>query len=229
MVQSKISSSTKEDKKNQDTIKTYFEPLPIVTSETSKAIRAGFYSRYSNKFIFGYPYVAKYFVPKQNLSSIYAGQSGSYKNNTKIVGQNYDFVLPENYQDIFNSKSTILNTYQNIDFSVSLNTNVFSTECFDPQCEGIFATFVQPSFDTNINLYSDSNNFGISFNNKDLFNAPLQNISSPIIVDLKMNNETIVSIVYNQEFILTEVAVKHPLIPTNFTIILPSSDREIHI
>ena len=225
--QSKILSSTKPTQNNQHIATTYFLPLPIITSEISRSIRGGFYNKFTNSFSTNHPFTSKYYVPKQNIASIYNTQSSQFKNNTKISGRNYDLFLPENYQDVFNSKNTILNPIQNTELSSQLNTIVLTTECYSAECANILATFVQPSFHTDSETYTDISNFGISFNNKDVY-ITSENLS-PIILNIKKLDEIIVSIVYGQEYINTQIAIKHPLIPINFSTILPINNSEISI
>jgi hypothetical protein len=227
VVQSKILSSNRTTQTNQNVTTTSLNILPITTSEVSRAIRGGFYNKFTNLFNINHPFTSTYYVPKQNIASIYNNQSSQFKNNTKISGRNYDLFLPENYQDVFNSKSTILNPIQNTELSSQLNTTVLTTECYSPECSNILATFVQPLFDTDSETYNDISNFGISFNNKDVY-ITSENLF-PIILNIKKLDETIVSIVYGQEYINTQIAIKHPLIPINFSTILPINNSEISI
>jgi hypothetical protein len=212
VMQSKLLSSTKQDRKNQDTIKTYLETLPITITQTPQAIRNGFYNKFSNSFDGIYPVTFKYYIPQQNISSIHAQQAAQYKNNTKISGINYDLFLPENYQDQFNSKKTILTNIVN---TITEFENLFIVENNE-----LIGFFIQT--DPEDNLSYNSETVGVAYTQK----TKKQFVDEvPYVLNIIKNDKIIVSLVYNPKLVDTTVVIKHPLINNSLLIILQPQDQ----
>lgn len=214
---SKISSSFYLDLQNQEIKKDYFAPLAILIRNDTSAIRQNLYNEYTGEFAENFPTTTKYFVPTQ--------QTGTSFNTTKQPKNlNPTLFLPENYLDEFATKDTILSAVINGELSDILNTTVYSAQC-DDSCASSFLThFIQPSYDSENTDYNDADNYGVSFNDP----TGIVDSISIITIEIKKNNETIITVSYNPVFANTEIVVKHPDIVNYQKFILPASDSEIN-
>lgn len=187
----------------------------IRTLNQSAAIRNGEFNIYTGKFESGPPASSKYYLPKQNISTVYSFNNKYYTYSNKLNAVDNSFkslFLPENYADIFNNKNLILiATNFNFQLSEQNNQRIYSVSCSDnPGCMGIGITsfFIQPSYDANSSNYEINGSMGISFD-------PIID-SNPVDDYLELNiirqSETIVRIIYDKAYINTEICIKHPLI-----------------
>lgn len=206
--------------------------LAIRIVEDCSAIRANDYDAFTNSFESGFPVSNIYYLPNQIVSSVYRMNNNYYSHRnptTNIRINSYQWFLPGNYQDKFNSKDIILVAYD-IDpaLTARLNKNVYSTICFDniadgSNCYGISASFVQPTGDIS-NDYTTYGNLGIAF---DVINTLLNN--SHIITNINHNGELIVRLVHDTIYNGSEISVKHPRINNYLLLNLPSTNSTLNL
>lgn len=214
---------------NRDTVKNYLSPLPITISQTLSAYRSAAWNMFLGKFIENYPTIYKYYIPTQNINTIFTHSISQWAKQHKISDKTYDLFLPENYLDEFGSKQIILTPFLNNELSTMLNSAVLTAYCSQSDdCANISANFIQPTFDNNDSNYFDANNFGISFDALSDFD-PETTEFEPIILDVKYSNEVIVNIVYDPIYAGSEVVIKHILINNYHVINLPNTDSEISL
>lgn len=214
---------------NKDTTKNYLSPLPITISQTLSAYRSAAWNMFLGTFIDNYPTIYKYYIPTQNINTVFTHSISQWIKQQKVSDKTYDLFLPENYLDEFGSKQIILMPILNNELSTILNSAVLTSYCSQPDdCANISANFIQPTFDNNDSNYFDTNNFGISFDALGDFD-PETTEFEPIILDVKYSNEVIVNIVYDPIYAGSEVVIKHILINNYHVINLPNTDSEINL
>jgi hypothetical protein len=153
-----------------------------------------------------------YYLPSQNVSSVFVSGSKKFfssKNNTNIATKHFQGFLPSNYTDAFYSKNTILT---DVDYDPSSN------DALAVSTNGIQCLFVEHEG-------ADLSSYGLAFNIPTKL-LELSNINGLIILNITLNSDLIVSIVYENFYVNTEVSVKHPLLSQYLTLNLPNSDSE---
>lgn len=196
-------------------------PYIIRSKLTTTAIRNGYYNSYTGKIETNISLEDTYYLPQQNISTVFSYGSSQLKSNKqKINESNYTLFLPENYADIFNSKTVILTPRYDPELSNSSNRLVYSCACDTTNnCLGLSCFFID------INNLNDSSMFGISFNNPQTI---ANNSEAPLILNIKYNNNTIASVLYDSSHINNNVVIKHPSINL-YEIALPNISKDIYI
>lgn len=180
--------------------------LAIRITENTRAIRLG--NETPTNFL--------YYLPQQNLSSIYIVGQQFYSNDTNILNNDFIGFLPYNYEDKFNSKKIVLLASFDPVASENFEANVLSINN-----SGIIGFFVE-SEDT------DPNNYGLAWNTPDK-RSPVQPFLSTITLSIFKNSSIIVSLIYENIYANNEIVIKHPLINEYLAINLPNFDTEINL
>ena len=157
-----------------------------------------------------------YYLPKQNVSSVFVSGSKKFYSSrptTDISSKDFIGFLPANYTDAFYSKNTILS---DANYDPSSGDNVLSVNS-----NGIACFFIEDDG-------ADLSSYGLSFNLPTKL-PEISETNSLIVLDITLNNNLIASIAYENFYVNTQVALKHPLLTQYYTIALPNSDLEISL
>jgi len=233
------SGSINTVKSNSNDINAGNPELSIRIVEDNSAIRANYYHEVYGTFVSGFPQSVLYYLPQQTVSTVYATSTkwyGHINPTRNIVEVERDQFLPSNYKDKFSSKNVVLIANSgNIDYNLSqrLNTLVYILGCSaisEPSCNGrIYAYFIRPtgtdnSFDSYYD-YQTYENIGLAFNN--ITNGTFED--SIKIFNVNYSGQIILSVVYDSLYANTEIAVKHPLIDSDYLLFNLSSDDQTNI
>jgi len=192
-----------------------FSPLPIRSSLIATRTRLGYYQIYFGQTPEPLRITDLYFLPVQNISSVFSYSLSQFNKNQKVKDQSYQLFLPANYQDPFNSKKNILNQ---IISRLENDKIVYIVENSE-----IIAYFLQNNpLD---NLVYNSSTLGISYT-KNKKNLPSID-TIPVVLNLLKDSNIIVSLIYSPSLSNSEVSIKHPLLSSVLSIRLPSQDQNI--
>jgi hypothetical protein len=193
----------------------YFVIRPIRSYLIATAIRNGYYNYYSG-VIEADPSALEslYYLPKQNLTINYSMGNKKFNINERIL------FLPANYEDVFNSKQIVILSSPDPTIGNDSEFATYSSVCSEEyNCFGLSVYFLD------IGDTKDAELFGVSFNEL----KSIDSIStSPIILNVKQNNQIIVSVLYNSNYVNTEIVIKHPSIGL-YIINLPELSQDIDI
>lgn len=217
-----VSNSTIPPKPNKTINNGYFYPLSITTDTTPSLIRDNYYNMYNNTFSIP-PTILRYYAPTQHLNTIYYYPKNLYANNAIVSDHTHLLSLSENYNNNFlNKEINIYATYYN---SI---TSSYELECDTiNNCFGLMAFFKQPSYDSNSTNYLITTSMGLAFNIPDNYSINISEI--PIVTNIILLNETIVSIIHPNIYTNQIIAIKHPLISNYLLITLSNLDTNIYI
>jgi len=204
-----------ENKRDINNFSNYFLIRPIRSTLIATAIRNGYYNRYEGGIQADLSILQDlYYLPKQKLNTNYSMGNKQFNINGRIL------FLPANYTDVFNSKQIVILSSPDPTISNDSEFATYSSVCSEENdCFGLSAYFLDVG-DT-----QDPELFGISFNQ---INSIDTSSFSPIILNLKQNDQTIISILYNSSYTNTEVVIKHPSVGI-YVINLPESSQDIDI
>lgn len=231
MIHSKIFSGSTNTVRSNNTTKSD-SILAMRTTHSNSAIRENDYIFFTNAFKLDFPINSLYYLPKQNISSIFVINNNyySYRKNVANIQKNSNIgYLLNNIDDKFQAKNRILiATELDSQLTTILNKNVYTIICdnfigCNNCCAGIQANFIQPIQDDNVN-YANYGSLGLSF---DIIDLPTTN--SNLILYINDHQETIVRIIYDSLYANKEFVIKHPRIDDYFVINLPTINSTINL